>query len=128
MAVIAAWHDYVRLRDPALLDALIADEVVFESPAVQRPQEGKAITIAYLTAAIEVLGSGDFRYLEEWHGERSAVLEFATVLDGLTVNGVDIIRWNAAGRIVHFKVMVRPVKALHKVIEAMAAALQQPPA
>jgi len=125
MDAIDSWHDYVRRRDPALLDALIADGAVFESPAVHRPQEGKAITIAYLTAALRVLGSEDFRYLEEWRGERSAVLEFSTMLDGLVVNGVDIIHWNEDGRITHFKVMVRPVKALNRLIEAMSAALQQ---
>lgn len=125
MGAIEAWHDYVRARDPALLDALIADGAVFESPAVHRPQEGKAVTIAYLTAALRVLGTAEFRYLEEWRGERSAVLEFATVLDGLTVNGVDIIHWNEAGQITQFKVMVRPIKALNRLIEAMAVALQQ---
>lgn len=125
MSVIEAWHDYVRRRDPARLDALIADEAVFESPAVHTPQQGKAITVAYLSAALRVLGTEDFRYREEWRGERSAVLEFATVLDGLTVNGVDIIHWNDEGRITHFKVMVRPIKALNRLIEAMAAALQQ---
>lgn len=125
MGAIEAWHDYVRARDPALLDALIADEAVFESPAVHKPQQGKAITIAYLSAALKVLGTGDFRYLNEWRGERSAVLEFATVLDGFEVNGVDIIHWNEAERIVHFKVMVRPIRALEKVIAAMAAELQR---
>jgi hypothetical protein len=125
MDALEAWHDYVRSRDPARLDALIADEAVFESPAVHTPQEGKAITVAYLSAALRVLGTEDFRYREEWRGERSAVLEFATVLDGLTVNGVDIIHWNDEGRITHFKVMVRPLKALNRLIEAMAAALQQ---
>lgn len=124
MDALEAWHDYVRTCDLAKLDALIAEDAVFESPAVHRPQEGKAITIAYLSAALRVLGTADFRYLEEWRGERSAVLEFATVLDGLTVNGVDIIHWNEEERITHFKVMVRPIKALNRLIEAMAAALQ----
>lgn len=125
MDALEAWHDYVRSRDPARLEALIADGAVFESPAVHTPQQGKAITIAYLSAALRVLGTEAFHYLEEWRGERSAVLEFATALDGLIVNGVDIIHWNDEGRITHFKVMVRPIKALNRLIEAMAAALQQ---
>lgn len=123
MDAIKAWHDFVDRRDPALLEAMIADEAVFESPAVHRPQVGKAITVKYLAAALKVLGNDSFRYVEEWRGERSAVLEFACELDGLSVNGVDIVHWDADGRITAFKVMVRPVKALHKLTELMGAEL-----
>ena len=123
MDVIARWHDYVERREPALLEALIADGAVFQSPAVHKPQEGKAVTIKYLTAAMIVLGAESFRYLGEWIGESSAVLEFEAEVDGLIVNGVDMIWWDEAGRITRFKVMVRPLKALHAVIERMRAEL-----
>jgi hypothetical protein len=123
METIAAWHDYVRTRDPARLDGLIAEDCVFESPALHGAQAGKALTIHYLTAAVQVLGNDRFHYAEQWHGDRSAVLEFATVLDGLTVNGVDIIHWGADGRITGFKVMVRPLRALSALVERMRAAL-----
>lgn len=122
---IAAWHHFVTGRDPADLDALIDEGCVFQSPAVHTPQVGKAITMKYLRAAMEVLGTPDFHYVEEWYGERSAVLEFTLTLDGKALNGVDIIHWNEAGRITNFRVMVRPVKALMALVPAMAAVLER---
>ncbi|MFA5965584.1 MAG: nuclear transport factor 2 family protein [Sphingomonas sp.] len=123
--IIAAWHRYVTDRNPADLDALIDEDCVFQSPAVHTPQVGKAITMKYLRAAMEVLGTPDFRYVEEWYGERSAVLEFSMMLDGKALNGVDIIHWNEAGLITNFRVMVRPVKALMALMPAMAAVLER---
>lgn len=120
---VGRWHAYVAARDPALLDALIADECVFTSPAVHTPQAGKAITVKYLAAALRVLGVDAFRYTGEWRSERSAVLEFETEVDGLAVNGVDIMSWDGAGKITSFKVMVRPIKGLMKVVERMGAEL-----
>ena len=120
---IERWHEIVRARDPARLEALLADDVVFLSPVVHTPQRGKAITTKYLAAALAVLGGADFRYVEQWLSERSAVLEFLTAIDGIEVNGVDIIGWNAEGRIDRFKVMVRPLKAIEAVRQRMAAAL-----
>lgn len=123
MDVIARWHEVVESGDPAGLEALIAEEAVFQSPALHSPQQGKAITIEYLSAALRVLNNGTFRYLGEWRGERTAVLEFEAEVDGLTVNGVDMIWWDESGRITRFKVMIRPLKALNAVIARMAAEL-----
>jgi ketosteroid isomerase-like protein len=123
--VIDAWHALVRSRDLAALDALLDDDVVFHSPVVHTPQRGKAITRLYLTAAMHVLNNAGFHYLREVVGERDAVLEFATELDGIHVNGVDMIRWNDAGRIVDFKVMVRPLKAVNMLHQQMGAMLQR---
>ena len=120
---VARWHDYVSRRIPALLDALIADDCVFTSPAVHTPLAGKAVTIQYLTAALHVLGGAAFRYTGEWRTADGAVLEFETEVDGLAVNGVDIIRWGPDGRIVSFKGMARPLKGLMKVVERMGAEL-----
>ena len=122
---LAAWHEVARSRDPAGLDALLADDVVFESPVVFTPQRGKAITTKYLAAALKVLGD-EFRYAEEWINPRSAVLEFDAVIDGIAVNGVDIFGWNDDGRIVRFKVMVRPLKAMEALRARMAAELGLP--
>lgn len=122
---IARWHDYVESRDSSRLDAMIADDAVFMSPAVHRPQQGKALTVKYLTAALAVLGGPDFRYLGDWRAERSAILEFETVLDGIYVNGIDMIAWDEAGLITSFKVMVRPLKGLNHVVELMGRALSQ---
>lgn len=121
---IAGWHAYMRAPTAAALDALLAEDVVFQSPAVHTPQVGKAVTAKYLTAAAQVLGGDDFTYVGEWRAERSAVLEFTcTLADGIKVNGVDIIAWDAQGRISAFKVMLRPMKALQSVVPLMAEAL-----
>lgn len=121
---VASWHAYMRAPTREGLEALLADDVVFQSPAVHTPQAGKAVTTKYLTAAAEVLGGADFRYVGEWRAERSAVLEFECTLDGgLQVNGVDIIGWNEAGKLTRFKVMIRPMKALNAVVPMMGAAL-----
>ena len=121
-APVSAWHAVAASRDPALLDDLLADEVVFRSPAVHTPQEGKALTTAYLSAAIVVLGP-TLEYVREWYADDSAVLEFRAELDGLTVHGIDMLTWCPDGRLTEFTVMVRPVKGLHKLIELMAAQL-----
>ena len=121
---IQRWHQIVKSRDPAALDALLADDVVFLSPVVHTPQAGRDITRAYLLAAFDVLNNPGFHYLGEWVGADSAVLEFATTIDGIEVNGVDMIHWNAQGRITRFKVMVRPLKAINKLHELMGRRLQ----
>ena len=123
---VAGWHAYMRTPSTAALDALLAEDVVFQSPAVHTPQPGKAVTMKYLSAAAEVLGRDDFTYVGEWRAERSAVLEFTcTLADGIKVNGVDIIGWDDGGRITSFKVMIRPMKALNAVVPLMAAALSR---
>ena len=123
-APLAAWHAIAESRDPAGLDALLAEDVVFRSPAVHTPQEGKAITTAYLSAAITVLGP-TLTYVREWYADDSAVLEFRAELDGLTVHGIDMLTWNADGRLTDFTVMVRPFKGLQKLMELMAAELMR---
>jgi hypothetical protein len=115
---LARWHQVVETKHPALLDALLADDAVFRSPAVHTPQEGKALTTAYLWAALNVLGP-TLTYQHEWYDDSSAVLEFTAELDGLTVHGVDMFRWDDAGRITEFTVMVRPFKGLQKLMEQM---------
>ncbi|QCI69027.1 nuclear transport factor 2 family protein [Phreatobacter stygius] len=123
--VIRTWHQIVEARDPKRLDGLLADDVVFVSPVVHTPQTGKAVTAAYLTAALQVLNNGHFRYLGAWYGEASAVLEFETTVDGIVINGVDMIGWNEAGKITHFKVMARPLKAINLLHQLMGAMLQK---
>lgn len=122
---ISAWHEMMAARDPSRLDTLIAEDCVFQSPAVHSPQRGRALTIKYLTAAQHVLGVPSFRYVEEWIGTESAVLEFELELDGIHVNGVDIIHWDADDRIIGFRVMIRPIKGLQAVMPAMAAFLEK---
>jgi hypothetical protein len=123
---IVRWHHIVEQRNPAALSTWLADDAVFFSPVVHTPQVGKAITQAYLTAAMQVLagqGNASFRYVREVVGPNDAVLEFETTLNGVLVNGVDIIRWNAAGQVTEFKVMLRPLKAVNLVHELMGQML-----
>lgn len=114
----------VRSRDPSGLDALLADDVVFHSPVVHSPQQGRKLTAWYLAAAFRVFSKAEFRYVREIVGATDAMLEFETEIDGVQVNGVDIIRWNESGRIVDFKVMLRPLKAINLIHQRMAAMLE----
>jgi hypothetical protein len=119
---VRSWHAFVESRDLALLDDLLADDVVFRSPAVFRPQEGKAITTTYLSGAVVVLGPS-LRYVSQWHDDSSAVLEFEAELEGIYVQGVDMMRWNAEGKLVSFTVIVRPMRGLQKLVELMGRLL-----
>jgi len=121
---LARWHAYMHGgSDPAVLADMLAEDAVFHSPVVHTPQVGKAIVMAYLVAASHVLGNDNFHYVRELVDGDEMMLEFVTELDGITINGVDIIRWGADGKIHDFKVMVRPLKAINKVWEMMAAQL-----
>ena len=117
------WHDIVRTRNGSGLSDLLADDVVFHSPVVHTPQIGKAIATMYLSAALRVFGNDSFRYIREVVGKRDAVLEFETEIDGVIVNGVDMIRWNDDGKIIEFKVMVRPLKAINLIHQKMGEML-----
>ena len=135
--VIERWHDYLRGTLEGGLESLLDDDVVFYSPIVFKPQEGKALTTMYLTAAAATLPGDDaeamtdtefsersFRYTKHVLDGDTAVLEFETTLDGIFVNGVDIIRCNDAGRIVEFRVMIRPRKGVDVVQERMRRAIE----
>ena len=121
---IAVWHRLVQTRDPSGLGALLAEDVVFYSPVVYAPQRGRALTALYLSAAFEVFFNPSFRYVREILGPTDALLEFETVVEGIEVNGVDLIRWNELGEIVEFKVMIRPLKAINLIHQKMASMLE----
>src|SRR5690606_31108710 len=123
--VLATWHRLVQTQDAAGLRNLIADDAVFHSPVVHTPQRGKARTYAYLRAAFRVVFNSTFRYVREVVGPQDAVLEFEVVIDGIQVNGVDMIRWNDAGQITDFKVMLRPLKAVNLIHQKMGEMLQR---
>jgi hypothetical protein len=118
------WHRLVRDHDPSGLSALLAEDAVFHSPVVHTPQRGRRLAAGYLGAAFEVFFNPTFRYVREIVGASDAMLEFETEIDGVLVNGVDLIKWNDAGQIVEFKVMIRPLKAINLIHERMAAMLQ----
>ncbi|HSM54042.1 nuclear transport factor 2 family protein [Altererythrobacter litoralis] len=120
------WHEVIEGgSDPAALAAIMRDDAVFHSPVVHTPQVGKPIVVAYLTAAGATLGNGSFTYVREVVGDDTVVLEFTTEMDGIHVNGIDMIAFDEEGLIKDFKVMVRPLKAINKVWEMMAAQLER---
>ena len=133
---IENWHKHLRGDFPGGLDALLAEDVVFYSPVVFTPQKGRDITKLYLNAAYNTFdgdkspaAGGDdskgFRYAKQVFSGNTAVLEFETELDGKYVNGVDIISCDDEGKIVEFKVMVRPLQAVNMLHAQMAAMLKR---
>lgn len=122
---IDTWHGLLKSKNPDELDSLLSDDVVFYSPVVHTPQEGKAITTMYLTAALSVFVNDTFHYVREVIDKNNAVLEFETEIDGIIVNGVDMITWNDEGQIVSFKVMLRPLKAINLIHKMMGGMLLQ---
>lgn len=137
---IARWHRFLRGDLPGGLDELLHDDVVFYSPIVYTPQEGKAITKLYLEAAGQTLpgdqadgpaeakgagSGGGFHYTKHVLAGNQAVLEFETTVEGKYVNGVDIITCDDHGQIVEFRVMIRPLQAVNLVHRQMAAMLEQ---
>ncbi|WP_372768328.1 nuclear transport factor 2 family protein [Lutibacter sp.] len=126
-ATLKNWHTFMETRNPKILDELLAKEVTFYSPIVWTPQEGKQITKLYLIAALEVFGgkNSNFTYVRQVIDKNQFILEFTTMIDGITVNGVDMIEVNDDDKIISFKVMVRPLKAINKIHEKMGEMLEK---
>ena len=124
-AGLAKWYAYIKSHDRAALWELLHPDAVFESPVVHTPQRGRDITFKYLASADKVLGGPSFAYRGEWTSENGAVLEFETTIDGITINGVDIITFDENDRITHFKVMVRPLKAMNLLHRLMGEELMR---
>ena len=123
---LANWHRVIEAgSSPEDLAAIIREDAVFHSPVVHTPQEGRALVVAYLAAAGQTLGNDSFAYVREMVDGDSALLEFTTEMEGIRVNGIDLIRFDEDGKIADFKVMVRPLKAVNKVWEMMAAQLSR---
>lgn len=119
------WHRVALSKDVGEIGKVLHDDCVFESPVVHTPQVGKAITSQYLAAAGHTLGNDTFRYVGEWHRENSAILEFTAEIDGIKINGIDMISCDDDGLITHFKVMVRPLKAVNMLHQKMGEMLEK---
>ena len=137
MSAVEKWFEVMKSNDMDKLDELLAEDVVFYSPVVYTPQKGKDITKMYLMAAGGVFGEGTkdevidsnnsqskFKYIKEIIGEKSALLEFETEMNGIYVNGVDVISWNEEEKITEFKVIVRPLQAVNMLHQKMQAMLE----
>jgi len=112
---IKSWHQAIENISEEALAEVLADDVVFHSPVVHTPQEGKKRTSMYLESALSVLKNEAFVYKREVLDGMNAMLEFSTEIDGIIINGVDIIRCDERGKIVDFKVMIRPLQAINLV-------------
>jgi len=121
----AKWHAVAQSGDEAAISALLHDDAVFESPVVHTPQRGKPITQKYLASAGKVFGDTGFHYVGEWHAPNSLIMEFNAEIDGIAIDGIDMITWDDAGLILNFKVMVRPLKAVNMLHQKMAEMLTQ---
>jgi hypothetical protein len=119
------WHRVALSKNAAEIENILHDDCIFESPVVHRPQLGKVITAKYLAAAGHTLGNDSFRYVGEWHRDNSAILEFTAEIDGIAINGIDMISCDDNGLITHFKVMVRPLKAVNMLHQKMGEMLQK---
>jgi hypothetical protein len=126
MTALDKWYDYMKSHDHAALWDLLHPDAVFESPVVHTPQRGRDITFKYLSSAEKVLGGPGFRYIGEWRSANGAVLEFENEIEGIKLNGVDIISFSEDDRIARFKVMVRPLKAINLLHRLMGEQLARP--
>ena len=125
MTALHTWHSLVKDRDHTALNTLLAEDVVLLSPVVHTPIAGKKMVKLYLTAALHTFANETFTYVRELADANTAILEFTTTVDGILVNGVDMIRWNNAGQITEFKVMVRPLKAVNIIHQKMGEMLDK---
>jgi hypothetical protein len=125
--IIDDWHRVALSGDCTALDGMIHEDAVFESPVVHTPQRGKSVTIKYLTAAVAAINNPSTEFVGEWSGDKSVIVEFKSEIEGIAINGIDMIRFDETGLITHFKVMIRPLKAvnlIHRKVGEMLAALQ----
>ena len=124
MEPITKWHEAVSTKNYQLLKEILDDTVIFYSPVTFTPQKGKAITKIYLSAAAEVFEGNSFSYVRQLIKENEALLEFELELDGVKVNGVDLITWNSSKKITEFKVFIRPLQGLNALHQKMGAMLE----
>ncbi len=122
---IQRWHQFVQSGDIKILDEVLSENVVFHSPVLHTPQKGKILTKMYLGAAYFVFKDNNFVYKKEVIQDNQAVLEFETTIDEITLNGVDIIECNQQGKIIEFKVMIRPLQGLQKIQQKMMEMLDK---
>ena len=114
LPALDSWFAYMASHDKAALWDLLDPDAVFESPVVHTPQRGRDIAFKYLAGADQVLGGQGFRYTGEWHNATGAILEFETEVEGIRINGIDMLAFSEDGeRIMNFKVMIRPLKAIN---------------
>ena len=119
------WHTLIKNSAVSEISTLLADDVTLFSPVIHTPIQGKELVSMYLTAAFHTFLNGSFTYDREFSADNAAVLEFSLAIQGIDINGIDMITWNEAGKITEFKVMIRPYQALNMMNDQMTAMLKQ---
>ncbi|MDY0780834.1 hypothetical protein [Tenacibaculum sp. IB213877] len=122
---LANWHKFVETRNTSSLGEFIDDNAVLYSPVVWTPVEGKFMVTMYLMAAAKIIANDNFKYVREVADDENAVLEFETEIDGITVEGVDMVKFTDEGKLKEIKVMIRPLKAVHIVHQKMGEYLEK---
>jgi len=122
---INKWHQLLEQQQLQILDDILSEDVVFHSPVLHTPQKGKILTKMYLSAAYHILSQQEFTYVREVLQDNQACLEFQTEIEGIVINGVDLIQCDDSGKITDFKVMIRPLKGLQKLQEKMFELLEK---
>ena len=121
---IKKWHQVVQEKNFELLESILDDSVVFYSPVVFTPQKGKKITLMYLSSVAMVFNVDSFSYTHEVIDGNMASLEFELELEGIHINGLDLITWNKDQKITEFKVFIRPLQGLNALHKLMGMALK----
>ena len=123
--MLSNWHTLIKNKAVSQVSTLLADDVTLYSPVIHTPIQGKELVSMYLTAAFHTFLNGSFTYDREFSADNAAVLEFSLAIQGIDINGIDMITWNEAGKITEFKVMIRPYQALNMINDQMTAMLKQ---
>jgi SnoaL-like domain len=113
-----AFRAAVEAEDPQALTDALAEDVVFHSPVVFKPYEGKAVVATILTeGALNVFE--DFRYTDRFEAGEAAALVFRARVGDRDVDGLDLLRFDDDGKVAELMVMVRPMSGLKALAEAM---------
>lgn len=122
---LETWHEFVKHKKHEDLSDFIDNDAVLYSPIVFKPIEGSFMVTMYLMAAAEIIANNNFKYVREVCDDENAMLEFITEIDGISVEGVDMIKFTKEGKLKEIKVMIRPLKAVNIVHQKMGEYLQK---
>ncbi len=114
---LTEWHQVVFEGKLDLLDQMLADDVVFHTPLYLKPRKGRQVTRFILATVIEIFEN--FTYHREIIDGDSWMLEFSADIGGISLKGIDLIRWNEAGQIIDFEVYIRPLNGVQALGDAM---------
>jgi hypothetical protein len=110
-------------KDFSALDDLFADDVVFRSPVVFKPYEGRDAVAMLLGAVVQVFE--DFRYTDQVETGDAAALAFSARVGDKELDGIDFLNFDSEGRISEMAVYVRPMSGVHALAEAMKRKLEE---